>query len=739
MRDALLAALGVTAADLDITRTLHGQELVYTIGFTGALAGAAGRALGSISVNASLIGIAENGAVASSASSMSSGRIVYGGIEDLTIGLGSGADVFHVRSTHTTNSTLNAGPGNDTLLIETITGTTAINGESGDDRLVLNPLPLKPTTANGINDDSLTFDGATGSDLYVINVFSVGDSEIVVHDSGTDLTGFDRLTINGTAGPRSVPHAGLRRRRRRSSRPGRRSSPTRSATSSRPPSGSSTTSRSTPASPSTVSAANDHFALDDNSSVMTVNGGAGEDTFQVGQMFGDTNDFDDDWPVALTATTRGQLSNGVSYATTLNGGDGPDHFYVFHNIGVLQLNGDAGDDEFVVRTFLGRDEETRIHAGGGRDLIQYIANAPVAIDGGDGFDSVVVIGTEADDDFVINADGVYGAGRFVSFIGVERVDIDGAEGDDTFTVLSTPPGVQIRIFGGLGSDTINVGADAQTVFADDLLGHSGVISSSVESIDGTWNGIHVDGVVAEIADNDAPNVIITESDGSTRVREGGLGDSYTIVLGSQPTANVVITVSAPSRSPDAERDRSYSVQLSLDGTTWTDAVTLVFAPGSWSTAQTVYVRAYGDFSSEGERSAPLQHLVVSGDSGFDGIAVPNEVVQVIDDDARRRRRDRVERRHRRDRVGDHRRLRALADPRAADHRDGHAPHGRADVRVDRHERQRRLRRHRTDVPAGQLVAAGDHRAGRRRQRRRGLPLQLRHAHRREQRRVRRRP
>ena len=178
MRDALVAALGVTAADLDITRTLHGQELVYTIGFTGALAGAAGRALGSISVNASLIGIAENGAVASSASSMSSGRIVYGGIEDLTIGLGSGADVFHVRSTHTTNSTLNAGPGNDTLLIETITGTTAINGETGDDRLVLNPLPPKPTTANGINDDSLTFDGATGSDLYVINVFSVGDSEI---------------------------------------------------------------------------------------------------------------------------------------------------------------------------------------------------------------------------------------------------------------------------------------------------------------------------------------------------------------------------------------------------------------------------------------------------------------------------------------------------------------------------------------------------------------------------------
>ena len=673
---------------------------------------------------------------------MSSGRIVYGGIEDLTIGLGSGADVVpRALDAHRRTSTLNAGPGNDTLLIETITGTTAINGELGDDRLVLNPLPLKPTTANGINDDvadlrrrhrlrplrrqrvqrrrqrdrrprqrASTSPGSTGSpstappgtDQFLLRAYDdgagvhrglvallsnkVGDVFTTAERIVYDLTIDAGVTVNGLGG-------------------------------------------------------NDHFALDDNSSVMTINGGSGEDTFQVGQIFGDTNDFDDDWPVALTAITRGQLSNGVSYATTLNGGDGPDHFYVFHNIGVLQLNGDAGDDEFVVRTFLGRDEETRIHAGGGRDLIQYVANAPVAIDGGDGFDTVVVIGTEADDDFVINAEGVYGAGRFVSFIGVERVDVDGAEGDDTFSVLSTPPGVQVRIFGGLGSDTINVGADAQTVFADDLLGHSGVISSSVESTDGTWNGIHVDGVVAEVADNDEAgrdHHRVGRLD--PRAARAGSATPTRSSSRSQPTADVVITVSAPSRSPDAERDRSYSVQLSLDGITWTDAVTLVFAAGNWSTAQTVHVRAYGDFSSEGERSAPLQHLVVSGDGGFDGIAGAQRDRPGDRRRPRRRRRGRVERRHRRDRVGDHRRLRALADPGAADDRHGHAAHRRADVRGDRGTNANaRLRRHHADLHAGQLVAAGDHGAGRRRQRRRGLPLQLRHADRREQRRVRRRP
>ena len=44
----------------------------------------------------------------------------------------------------------------------------------------------------------------------------------------------------------------------------------------------------------------------------------------------------------------------------------------------------------------------------GQDFIQYAINAPVSIDGGGGFDEVVVLGTELDDDFVITRDGVAG-------------------------------------------------------------------------------------------------------------------------------------------------------------------------------------------------------------------------------------------------------------------------------------------------------------------------------------------
>ena len=167
--------------------------------------------------------------------------------------------------------------------------------------------------------------------------------------------------------------------------------------------------------------------------------------------------------------------------TTLNGGDGKDLFLVFRNRAVLNANGEDGDDTFVIRTFLEEDSETQVVAGAGADTISYVTNSPVNVNGGDGFDTLFVIGTEADDFFVLTEAGVYGAGRYVAFVAIERLGVDGAEGNDTITVLATPPGVDVEVYGGLGSDTIDVAGDAPVVAADDLTGHSGLITHSVES------------------------------------------------------------------------------------------------------------------------------------------------------------------------------------------------------------------------------------------------------------------
>src|SRR5262249_56594575 len=91
------------------------------------------------------------------------------------------------------------------------------------------------------------------------------------------------------------------------------------------------------------------------------------------------------------------------------------------------------------------------------ELLSDAVNEPVAIDGGDGLDTLVVIGTEFGDDFVVTDKGVFGAGLYVTFVGVEKVVVDGEAGNDRFYVQSSSPDVDLELVGGLGSDTFNIG------------------------------------------------------------------------------------------------------------------------------------------------------------------------------------------------------------------------------------------------------------------------------------------
>ena len=58
-------------------------------------------------------------------------------------------------------------------------------------------------------------------------------------------------------------------------------------------------------------------------------------------------------------------------------------------------------------------------------------NAPVSIDGGAGFDKLVILGTEFADDIVIRKDDIFGAGLNVRYSTIEVVEVDGLEGDVT--------------------------------------------------------------------------------------------------------------------------------------------------------------------------------------------------------------------------------------------------------------------------------------------------------------------
>jgi hypothetical protein len=126
---------------------------------------------------------------------------------------------------------------------------------------------------------------------------------------------------------------------------------------------------------------NDWFASDDNSAITTLDGGAGNDTFQIGQIYGLQRDALTCTPGQIddlrrdtscgnlnpqdvfgtVATTRGWLSAGNTSPLTVVGDIGNDVITVYSNHAALRLEGNEGNDLFTVRAFA--LAETRTNGG----------------------------------------------------------------------------------------------------------------------------------------------------------------------------------------------------------------------------------------------------------------------------------------------------------------------------------------------------------------------------------------
>ncbi len=357
-------------------------------------------------------------------------------------------------------------------------------------------------------------------------------------------------------------------------------------------------------------AGNDVFISDDNATIMTMDGGLGDDRFQFGQIFGSQPVFGGQYDdgnglvsngiaqgdsIATLLTTRGYLSNGISYATTAVGGEGNDQFTVYANRGELRLEGEDGNDNFIVRAFLLDTEvlgdpgqgNVKLLAGAGDDSIQYNINAPVDIDGGAGFDTVTVLGTEGDDVFVVTEDGVFGAGLNIRISNTEEaIEVDGLEGDDTFYVQSTASGTVTNIIGGLGSDTFNISGDVNDqVYAADLQGRSAGVTHRADSDDTDYVTTLLGGLTPTVADAEQGAVVIKPTGAGTLVDENGLVDSYTVEMASDtipsPDTVVFVTISAGIAS---RQDRRLDVPAMDENATLTlTGNTITRDGGSWIT------------------------------------------------------------------------------------------------------------------------------------------------------------
>ena len=107
---------------------------------------------------------------------------------------------------------------------------------------------------------------------------------------------------------------------------------------------------------------------------------------------------------------------------------------------------------------------------------------------------------------------------------------------------------------------------------------------------------------ATVAVPTAPGVTVSTT-ALTVTEQDSTGNSYTVVLDTEPTANVVVTVAGHA------------------GTDVTpNPTTLTFTSTIWSTAQTVTVTA-GDDADTTDDSVALTHSAASADSGYSGIAI----------------------------------------------------------------------------------------------------------------------
>ena len=159
--------------------------------------------------------------------------------------------------------------------------------------------------------------------------------------------------------------------------------------------------------------------------------------------------------------------------------------------------------------------------------------------------------------------------------------------------------------------TVTAGDDADTANESVSLTHSAA------STDSEYQGITIAGVAVTVTDNDALPGVTVSTPALTVTEEDTAGDSYTVVLDSQPTATVTVTVAG---------------HAGTDVTLTPSSATLTFTPTNWGTAQTVTVTAGHDPDTANE-SVSLTHSAASTDSEYQGITIDGVAVTVTDNDA----------------------------------------------------------------------------------------------------------
>ena len=139
--------------------------------------------------------------------------------------------------------------------------------------------------------------------------------------------------------------------------------------------------------------------------------------------------------------------------------------------------------------------------------------------------------------------------------------------------------------------------------------------------DTVYDALADQSVTVSITENDEVGVNINPT--TLTVTEGdATGNSYTVVLATQPAGNVTVTISGHS-----------GTDLTVSGTTLTNNV-LTFTTDNWDTVQTVKVVAGEDADATTDPDVTLAHDISStDDSDYNDLGDQSVTVSITEDDA----------------------------------------------------------------------------------------------------------
>jgi Domain of unknown function (DUF4114)/RTX calcium-binding nonapeptide repeat (4 copies) len=322
-----------------------------------------------------------------------------------------------------------------------------------------------------------------------------------------------------------------------------------------------------------------------------LDGGAGND-----QLFGNNND-------------------------SLRGGIGKDSLFAVGNLGFNTLEGGEESD----RLFVVEGSHNKLDGGTGNDFLNASnGTGNNSLEGGEGDD--LLIGG-------LNSDRLFGgAGDDSLFAGIKGSQFTGGTAIDRFYLTSAAvPDVPVEVLDFTKSqDKVIIAGIPEVRRFQDLKieqilvnGQPGPDTSIKATINGELKEL---GILRNVQANsltpddfdfsdvsNSPGITIIQTDGSTKVNEGGAGDRYSVVLQSQPQADVTIAINNGKQSK-------------------TTANTLTFTPQNWNLEQQVTVTAVDDAIVEGNHSDTIQHTATSTDANYNGIAIDPVGVSITDND-----------------------------------------------------------------------------------------------------------